>query len=590
MAQVFDQRYEILEAIGKGGMADVYRAHDKVLDRMVAAKILHPQFESDAEFIERFRREAQGAAQLSHPNIVGIYDVGQDAGRHYIIMELVEGCTLKEAIQQAGHLSADIALNVAKEIASALQEAHRHGLVHCDIKPHNILLTKGGHAKVADFGIARAVSSSTMTYTGKTMGSVHYFSPEQARGTTVTPKSDIYSLGIVLYEMLTGSVPFDGETPVSIALKHLQEEPPALRIKNPEVPAAVEALLMKMMMKNPTMRPDSTEVLREIEQAQRQMGAHPVMPPSPDPYATQVLPRTVVNEDAQMTAQGGNVAEEVDEPVFKSKKFIFGLLLVLILGFFAGAFISFGKFWQTAEIAVPDVVGKQMALARQLLEDQKLRVSIAEVYDATVPAGQVVSQSPEANAKVKEERMITIYVSKGGEEMDMPDLTSFSQKEAEAQIKKIGLALGNISEKYSEDEDTGNVISQNPRAGTRINKGQTVNLVVSKGRKARKLSVPDVAGASLDSARSALAARGFNVGNVTRQESTKAQGTVISQAPSANSEAEEGAYIDLVLAEPEKKAQVNKTEKISSERQANDTGADSSNSGPSLSGDTGKTR
>jgi serine/threonine-protein kinase len=579
MGQVFDQRYELLENIGGGGMADVYKAHDKLLDRMVAVKILHTQFSNDAEFIEKFHREAQGAAKLSHPNIVNIYDVGQEGSKHYIVMELVQGMTLKDKIQAEGHLSPEETLAIAKQIASALQEAHRNGLVHCDIKPHNILLNEDGRVKVADFGIARAVSSSTMTYSGNVVGSVHYFSPEQAKGSLITPKSDIYSLGVVMYEMLTGQLPFTGETPVGIALKHLQEEPPSLRVVNPEIPAIVEAVVMKMMSKDPQERPDSTGVLQEIEQAQALLAQAGGLPAGQtDPYATQVLPRVAPASGLASHRKGHKDEAAADKSIFKSKKFVFGLVLVLCLGFFVGAFMSFGKFWSNNEVEVPDVVGKQMTLARQVLEDKKLRVSVAETYDATVPAGQVVSQTPEAGAKVKEERLVTIYVSKGGEELEMPELKGLSRDEAEKKLQKMGLTVGSVSERAS-DEEAGTVISQDPRAGTKINKGQSVNLVISKGKKDKKVSVPDVTGATLDSARSALAARGFNVGSVTKQASKQAAGTVISQSPAANSNAAEGTYIDLVIAEPEK------AKASASSKQSNDTGK-----APSMKNDSGKTK
>ncbi|MBQ7478866.1 MAG: serine/threonine protein kinase, partial [Selenomonadaceae bacterium] len=260
--RVLDQRYELQELIGSGGMADVYRAQDKVLNRSVAVKILHEQFRRDEEFIGKFHQEAQAAARLSHPNIVNIFDVGISGDDHYIVMEYVPGNTLKSLIQEKGHLPVEDALRIAREISDALAMAHANNIVHCDIKPHNILMMPDGHAKIADFGIARAVTESTMTYSGNVIGSVHYFSPEQAKGTYITPKSDVYSLGVVLYEMLTGHLPFTGENPVSIAMKHLQEEPVPVRQYNPEIAPVVEAVVMKAMSKDPAMRPDSAEFSR----------------------------------------------------------------------------------------------------------------------------------------------------------------------------------------------------------------------------------------------------------------------------------------------------------------------------------------
>ena len=287
--RILGNRYELVELVGSGGMADVYKAHDKLLDRTVAVKVLHAQFASDAEFVARFQREAQGAAKMSHPNIVNIYDVGQEGKCHYNVMEYVSGQTLREELDAGGRLPVSTALAIARQIAEALHHAHQNGLVHCDITPHNILVMEDGRIKVADFGIARAVSSVTSTYTGNIVGSVHYFSPEQAKGASITPKSDVYSLGVVLYEMLTGELPFTGETPVGIALKHLQEEPLSVSALDPSIPPFVDALVSELMAKDPSQRPDSGIVVRQIAQDEAMLGG--ASAPTLEPYATQVLPR-----------------------------------------------------------------------------------------------------------------------------------------------------------------------------------------------------------------------------------------------------------------------------------------------------------
>lgn len=591
--RILDQRYELEELIGGGGMADVYKARDCLLNRPVAVKILHEEFKQDKEFVDKFQREAQAAARLSHPNIVNIYDVGVADGDHYIVMEYVPGRTLKDRIRQEGHLSVSESLRVAREIAEALAHAHANNLVHCDIKPHNILMMADGHAKVADFGIARAVTESTMTYSGNVIGSVHYFSPEQAKGTMITPKSDVYSLGVVLYEMLTGKLPFTGDNPVSIAVKHLQEEPVPVRQINPAIPPVVEAIVSKAMSKDPAMRPTSAELVQDISQAERMLMAGsqsmPQMAPmAQDPDATQVLPRVQPTQQPippRRAPQDEGYDEdepEKEKSIFKSKKFIAGLLVVLLAGFFVGAFMSYGKFWSTAEVTVPDVTGKQMTLARQILEDKKLRVNVAETYNADVPAGQVVSQNPTAGSKVKEQRLVTIYVSKGGEEIEMPDLTGLSKSDAEAQLKKMGLKLGSVYEKYS-NEEAGTVIKQDPKAGTKISRGQTVDITVSKGKQSHKVSVPDVTGVSLDAAKAALQSRGLRVGSVSKQESRQAAGTVVSQSP-ASGEVEEGSSISLVIAEPAKQ-QVQKTDKKDPEKNSN-----SEAKVPSKQNETGKER
>ena len=555
--RVLDQRYELQELIGGGCKADVYRSQDLLLNRPVAVKILHEQFKSDTEFINKFNREAQAAARLSHPNIVNIFDVGVMDDAHYIVMEYVPGRTLKDRIKQEGHLSVGDALQVAKDIARALAHAHANNLVHCDIKPHNILMMPDGSAKVADFGIARAVTESTMTYTGNVVGSVHYFSPEQAKGTLITPKSDVYSLGVVLYEMLTGALPFTGETPVSIAMKHLQEEPVSVRQLDPAIPPVVEAIVARAMSKDPAMRPAAAEFMHDIQQAEQMLGAGQGFGPAApaDPFATQVLPRVeepaepvVSRRERHQAASYEDEEPEQEKSIFKSKAFIAGLIMVLVMGFFAGAFMSYGKFWSTAEVVVPDVTGKQMTLARQILEDKKLRVNVAETYDASVPAGTVVSQNPEAGAKVKEERLVTIYVSKGGESLEMPDLKGLSRKDAEEKLTKMGLKIGSIYERNS-DEEAGTVIATDPRAGSKINKGQSVDITVSKGKKEKKVSVPDVTGLPLEAAKEAITSAGFHVGSVSKEPSKQAEGTVVSQSPAGGSSIAEGTAVNLVVAE-----------------------------------------
>ena len=544
---ILDHRYELLEHIGGGGMADVYKAHDTILDRMVAVKILHAQLANDEEFLEKFRLEAKGAARLSHPNIVGIYDVGHDAGKYFIVMEYIAGETLKKRVQQEGRLSVEESLRIAKEIARALREAHANNLVHCDIKPHNILVTADGRVKVADFGIARAVTSSTMTYNGNIVGSVHYFSPEQAKGTKITPKSDIYSLGVVLYEMLTGELPFTGETTVSIALKHLQEEPKPIGQYDYTLPPMVEAIVQRTMAKNPSERPDSDELIEDIQHTERFLGFETGGETGEnDPFATRLLPRIDADsmqderEESNKLWNGGKL--------FKSKLFLIAAAVVVFLGFAVGAFFAFGKFWSMAEVQVPDVKAKPMTLAKQLLETSNLRVNIVEQFDATVTAGQVISQSPEAGAIVKEQRIITIYVSKGGEELTMPNVKGLSRLSAENKLKKMGLVIGNVYEKVS-DQDAWTVLEQEPVAGHKIQKGQSVDLTVSKGKQIKLVRVPNFTGGTLDNAKDQLKQLKLSLGTVTYEKSRQASGTVLRQTPSAGTDVDEGTTVDFVLSE-----------------------------------------
>ena len=559
--RILARRYELQELIGGGGMADVYKAQDKLLDRAVAVKILHQQYANDAEFVEKFRREATAAAKLAHPNIVNIYDVGEDGGSQYIVMEYVSGPTLKEVIQQKGCLEPIEAVRIAKEIASALESAHRNNLVHCDIKPHNILVMPDGHIKVTDFGIARAVSASTMTYSGSVMGSVHYFSPEQAKGTVITTKSDVYSLGVVLYEMLTGQLPFNGETSVSIALKHLQEEPVPIRQLNPSIPPVLEAIVQKAMSKDPADRPNSTELYADLNQAKAMLTDRGTSQEavSNDPFATRMIPRITPEMMAEQRSERPankpigsredyqpQYQPQEEKSIFKSKSFIAVLVGILLMGFFVGSFLSFGKFWSSAEINVPDVVGKSSVVAQQILEDKNLRVKIVEANDDSVPAGQVVSQYPEAGAKVKEQRLVTITVSKGGQELTMPDLKSMSRSNAEEKLKKMGLKLGAVFEENAK-EPAGTVINQDPRSGSKITKGQTVDITVSLGEKKKEITVQNYTGLSVDSAKSNLEANGLSLGGISEEASTRPKGTVIGQSPSAGSTTTEGGSVSLII-------------------------------------------
>ena len=476
-------RYVLEERIGNGGMAEVYRAQDKLLDRTVAVKILHAAYKNDTEFINKFQREAKAAACMSHPNIVNIYDVGVDGEEHYIVMEYVPGSTLKRKIQLEAPLDIPTAVHIAKNIADGLAHAHANNIVHCDIKPHNILMTLDNHVKIADFGIARAVTESTMTYSNSVVGSVHYFSPEQARGAGITPKSDVYSLGVVMYEMLTNQLPFNSDNPVSIAMKHVEEEPTPPSVWRPQISPMLESIVMRAMSKNPDMRPSSFELVQELSNVEKTLGVSKEV----DPDATQVLQRVEPPVPARRVNIRGNQPDihestnsEIKQSFFKSKLFMVGLIFVLLMGFGVGSIIAFGNFGKQEEVTVPEVVGKQLALARQILEDGKLRVNVAETYDASVPPGQVVSQDPIPGKTVKMERLVTIYVSKGGEDLDMPDLAGLSKSAATERLQKAGLVLGSVYEKYA-DEEPGTVLSHDPAAGRKISRGQTIDLTISRG-------------------------------------------------------------------------------------------------------------
>ena len=554
LKRVLGERYALENKIGSGGMAEVYSAHDNLLDRPVAVKILHEAYRSDVEFIEKFHSEAKAAARLSHPNIVSIYDVGIDKDDHYIVMEYVQGNSLKDKIRQEGALDILTATKIAKDIANGLAHAHAHNLVHCDIKPHNILMTPDGVAKIADFGIARAITESTMTYSGNVIGSVHYFSPEQAQGGAITPKSDVYSLGIVMYEMLANKLPFTGENPVVIAMKHIEEDPAPPSQFNPKIPPMLEAIVLRAMNKNPDLRPSSFDMIQALSNVEANLSVAQMN----DPDATQILPRVKTDtlpprRNIRQNAENSSGKKPKRKFFIQSKIFIFGLIFFLVMGIGTGILMAFGNPWQAEEIAVPSVKGKQLALARQILEDDRLRVNVAEIYDSKVPAGEVVKQEPDAGKNVKLERLVTIYVSKGGETIDMPDLVGLSKSAATERIQKMGLQLGSIYEKDS-DYEPGIIVSQDPAFKTKINRGQVVDLVISRGQKritavaaapvktlpqpvktVEKIYVPNVQSASLEMAKFSVENSGLKVGNISYQESLQAANTIISQNPAAAS-------------------------------------------------------
>ncbi|MEL7634934.1 MULTISPECIES: Stk1 family PASTA domain-containing Ser/Thr kinase [Sporomusa] len=550
--RTLDDRYTILERIGGGGMADVYRAHDKLLDRSVAVKVLRSQFTDDEEFVSRFRREAQAAARLSHPNIVNIYDVGLDEQAYYIIMEYISGETLKDKIEREAPLPVETAVRIAIEIAEALEHAHQNNLVHCDIKPHNILVTRSGRIKVTDFGIARAVTSSTMTNSGTIIGSVHYFSPEQAKGSAVGAKSDIYSLGIVLYEMLTGHVPFAGESPISIALKHIQEDPKPPRELNPEIPPLVEAIIMKAIHKDPAARfSDIGEMIADFTMAQNYLSDDRTRRLSRNDFPTQILPQ--ITSPAEHERQPGSAQADSRLPHSNGKKrpkiWLWAVLFFLLIGSALAAFLGFGKFWSLSEVTVPNVVGKQAEAAKNIITSQNLRVSVSDAFSDKVPEGYVISQQPEAGTTVKEQRMITIIVSKGGEIIGVPDLRGLNRRDAELQIKNYGLKLGRIDEQFSPDAAQDTVIGQNPRPPAQIEKGTAIDIVISKGAEPKKVVLPDFQGSLLDTVATQLESLKLKQGNVTETPNDKyPPGTIVSQNPPPATEVAEGTTVDFSVA------------------------------------------
>ena len=549
-------RYEILEVIGKGGMATVYRAKCHVLNRMVAVKVLKEEFTTDEEFIRRFNIEAQSAAGLSHPNIVSIYDVGHEGSIYYIVMELIQGKTLKEIIAEDGALPWKWSVNIAIQIASALEAAHKNNIVHRDIKPHNIIITEDGVAKVTDFGIAKAVSNSTITAFGTTIGSVHYFSPEHARGGYTDAKSDLYSLGIVMYEMVTGRVPFDADTPVSIALKHMQEKPVDPMKLNPNVPVAVNQIIMKAMQKEPSMRYQSaTEMLKDLSLALKNPDGRFVLEPSMDTQATQRI--GTITEDMAKEDKIENKKDKKKQGKIRTyfkehpKMQILAINLSFVLVFLITVFTVKGIMDATTvkNVYIPNLVGKTEDEVKQELEGTKLTYEIAsEEYNSEVEAGRVISQDPayKNNFTIKENTVISLVVSKGIEVVTVPKVAGDTYEDAEKKLTDAKLKVERVEETSQKIEE-GIVIRQDPAENTSLNAGDTVKVYVSIGTGIKQVSVPSLVNKTEEVASKELTDAGLKVEVVYEEDTTKTNGVVLKQSVDVGKVVDEGTTVVITV-------------------------------------------
>ena len=567
--KVIGNRYEIIKKIGVGGMATVYKAKCNILKRYVAVKVLRDEFTTDEEFIKRFNTEAQAAASLTHPNIVSIYDVGHEDNIYYIVMELVQGKTLKDIINEDGALPWKWALNVSIQVASALEMAHKNNIVHRDIKPHNIIITEDGIAKVTDFGIAKAVSNSTITAFGTTIGSVHYFSPEHARGGYTDAKSDLYSLGVVMYEMLTGRVPFDADTPVSVALKHMQEKPVEPMKLNPTIPYAVNKIIMKAMEKDPNERYQSaTEMLKDLSLALKNPDGDFVKEKNFENEYTQRI-TTLNDEDFSKYNKDEDEEneEETEEPtnkMSKKKKIILTLVIILaiilipVIGFLgAKAIMDAGV---PDDIDIPNLVGKTLDEARAELEGTDIELVSTDEFNADVEAGKIVSQDPEyvEGYTIKENATINVVVSKGIETAVVRKVTGMTYEEAVAELEAANLKAERVEE-TSQTVEAGIVIRQEPEADAEVNAGDTVKVYVSIGTGIEQVEVENVVGKTEQEAVAILRDRlGFEVNVGYRDDSSEKTGVVLSQDVSAGSKIDEGSTINIVVNsyEPTKRATV----------------------------------
>lgn len=659
---VLGKRYEVLSKVGAGGMADVYKGRDQMLNRYVAIKVLKKEFREDENFVRKFRSEAQASAGLLHPNVVNVYDVGEDRGLYYMVMELVEGITLKEYIEKKGRLSHKEVISIAIQMCSGIGAAHAAGIIHRDIKPQNIIISKDGKVKVTDFGIAKAVTSNTISTNA--MGSVHYTSPEQARGGFSDQKSDIYSIGITLYEMVTGQVPFDGDSTVSVAIKHLQEEITAPSELVSDIPYSLEQIILKCTQKNAERRyPNTDELIQDLKRSLVDPdGDFVVIPPlgnadtliitdeeldeiqnsydedeydedeyDEDEYDEDEYDEDEYDEDEYDVDDGkrGKGSDEVNPKMKKLTRIltvvvaiIIAFIVIFAIGRAAGIFrigpespnetedmvevpnvvgmteddaketlndeglgfkvvsreeskeyekgrVSEQKTEAGEEVAknttievvvssglvgdsitVPDVSGMTEDEAQSALENAGFRnISSEFTYHDSVPSGQVIGTTPEANAEATEDTEIVMQVSKGAERKTVPNVVG--QKDADAQnaIKSAGLSVGTVTYEYSDSVAQGIVISQSVDGGKKVSAGTTVDLVISNGPEpAAKVNVPPVTGTSESNARQLIQNAGLSVGTVTYQHSSSvAAGYVISCSPGVGSGVDEGTSVSLVV-------------------------------------------
>lgn len=576
---MISDRYEVIDKVGSGGMADVYKAKDHRLNRFVAVKILKQEYSSDAKFVTKFRAEAQSVAGLSHPNIVNVYDVDEDDSYNYIVMELVEGITLKKFIEKKGRLDINEAVGIAVQIAQGMEAAHDNHIIHRDIKPQNIIISKEGKVKVTDFGIAKAATSNTIT--SNAMGSVHYISPEQARGGYSDEKSDIYSLGVTMYEMFSGNVPFEGDSTVAVALSHIQENAQPLNELDGKIPMSLSKIIQKCMQKKPEMRyPNAASLIADLKRA--------IDEPDGDYVKLEIMDidssPTIKLSDRDLNAikeasrtvdslSGDDYDEEVPydedaidpklERILKICSAVVAVIIivgiVLIIGKFAGWWSGSDRHddssgstaapTQSAEmasegqVAVPGIIGVSLEKAEQMLTDSKLHWQLKPLESDDEP-NIVTDQEPKEGEFVDEGSRVTIYYNQNDAGATVPDVANRSESDARKMIEEAGLEVGSRTEEYNSTVDKGNVISTDPVVGSSVEKGTTVNLVVSKGAEGDLAVVPNLVDKKESVALERLSVAGLKP-KVTYIYSDQTKGKVVSQTQKSGQQVERGTVVEF---------------------------------------------
>ncbi len=600
---IISGRYAVLEKIGVGGMAVVYKAMDQKLNRYVTLKVLKEEHLENQEFINRFAVEAQAAARLSHPNIVNVYDVGNDGNVYYIVMEYIDGITLKELINKKAPFDNQEALSVAIQIASALEEAHKNNIVHRDIKPHNILVTRDGDIKVTDFGIARAATSTTVNV--ESMGSVHYFSPEQARGGFVDAKSDIYSLGIVLFEMVTGRLPFNGDTPVALAMKHLREPIPDVRRINPNVSESIYLIILKATQKSSSKRYQTVEDMnRDLKRATKNdTGDFVVF--EEDDVTSQTI-RVTGEELNEIKKQSQNQKSYKDyddgydeyenydkrptknnarsktslnkyeaEDRKKDMKVIIAAVGTAVALMIIISLITWLAWPSGKKVIVPDFVGKTWEEALELAQNNNLYLAQdgdnAEEYSDDIPEGVILEQNVDAGKEVNEGDTILLKMSLGSDIIEVPNLVGKSIDDAESELKKLGLKWTEKRE-YNDEVEKEEIIRQDPEKGEEVKKGEKITIYISKGKESENATIPNVTGISKSEAQVALRNKGFEV-EVEYRESSRSAGIVIEQSIEAGEKRETGTTVTIYVSSgmTSNEDEENNVEQDNSQNNANDS-------------------
>lgn len=613
---VLGNRYELLEKIGEGGMSEVFKARCNKLNRFVAVKILKKEFCNNADIVEKFKGEATAIATLSDNNIVNILDVGTQDDINYIVMEYVNGKTLKDVIKQVGKMNYETGISVAIQIAKALDCAHRNKIIHRDVKPQNILVTEDGVMKVTDFGIAKSSTSSTITNTSTIMGSAHYLSPEQAKGSFIDCRTDLYSLGVVLYEMVTGVVPFQGDSAVTIALKHIQEEVVPPKTLNSKIPDSLNKLILKAMEKEPSKRYQTAkEMIADLQKIKNNPNA--IIGDSDDDNEHTIIMSAVTDDMAKVKEAPKTSYSNKDEDFYDDddddyyydddddeesffgknkgllKKILLGVgcaVLIILLGVGGCKLMGMGS--STKEVTVPNLVGMNVDEAKTKLESMNLVLVEAGTEESDEPEGTILKSNVEAGTKVKENSEIRVIISGGATKIKMPDLVEDDLDTAKTILKSYGLKISSSTEDYSDDIPKGKIIRQTPEKDTDVDEDTEITVVISKGPKIRKNTVPSVIGMSEEEAKNKIISSGFKVDSVTQKIEDQSQnGIVLGQSVEGGETITAGKTITItvgIYSEPQKNDTENKKPNTNSNNTNNNANADKNNENAENGSTTGE--